>query len=195
MPPDTRRAAWIGLGQVALVLLSVGLGFAIGEWRAERADAERARLAMDAAVREMATNRGRIRRALAHHDRLMDVLASDSTRGIQLQPAFITDNAWGMAQATGVATDLPFPVIEALVLVHETQATYRELVVMNIGLLYFGNVFTSERLPSNVPGFASSVSDLSQFERQLLERYAEAFTALDAVGFAVPDSLLTPSEL
>ena len=194
MTADTRRAVWIGLGQVALVVLSVGLGFGIGEWRAERADAERARLAMDAAVREMATNRVRIRRALDHHDRLMEQLQADSTRGIQLQPAFITDNAWGMAQATGVATDLPFPVIEKLVLVHETQATYRELVVMNVGLLYFGNMFTSERLPSNVSGFASSVSDLSQFERQLLEHYAEAFTALGAAGFAVPDSLISRPE-
>ena len=193
MTADTRRAVWIGLGQVALVLLSVGLGLTIGEWRQSLADAERARLAMDAAVREMATNRTRIQRALDHHEALMDVLADDSTRGIQLQPAFITDNAWGMAQTTGVATDLPFPVIEALVLVHETQAAYRELVMMNVGLLYFGNVFTSERLPSNVPGFASSVSDLRQFEVQLLDRYGEAFAALDAAGFAVPDSLLIPA--
>lgn len=190
MTGETKRATWLALGQVALVLLSVGLGLALGEWRQAQADAERAALAVEGAVREIARNQARAERAIVYHDELFQALDAGETSSVELRPAFLVDNAWETAQAAGVVPDLPYPVVEALAAIHDTQSTYQRLAELNIGLLYFGNVFSGDALPSDARGYASSVSDLRLFERELMGLYGQALGAIDAAGFPVADSLL-----
>ena len=190
MTAETKRSVWLALGQVALVVLSVGLGLAVGEWRQSRADAARAAQAVDGAVREIARNQRRAADAIIYHDELFEALESGETQSVQLRPAFLVDNAWETAQAAGVVPDLPYPVVEALAAIHDTQTTYQRLAELNIGLLYFGNIYSGAALPSDAKGYASSVSDLRLFERELVAQYGAALAAIDAAGFAVADSLL-----
>ena len=195
MSPESRRAVWVGLGQVALVLLSVGLAVALGEWRQSRADAARAEQAVDAMVREITFNRAEIQSALAYHETLLAAIRAGEQDGVELRSARIVDNAWESAQAAGVVPDLPFRVVEALARVHEMQSVYTDLARMNLGLLYFGNVYSSDRLPSDIAGYGPNVSDLAYVEAELLTLYADAARALDRAGYAVADSLtMRPSE-
>lgn len=190
MTADGRRSVWVAFGQVALVLLSVGLGLGIGEWRQGKADTVRAQQAMDAVVREIATNRERVAAAFAYHADVIDSLQTGGDNRLELRSAFVVDNAWETAQAAGVVPDLPFPVVERLARLHETQTTYQDLARMNLGLLYFGNVFSSDRLPSDLRGYIPNMHDLRHVEGDLLDLYADALESLDAAGFAVADSLL-----
>ena len=190
MTPRTRQSVWIGLGQVALVLLSVGLGFAASEWRQDWADADRARLAMEAAVREIAANRGLAVTARDYHAEMLDGFYAGEPPVLQLRAAPFVNSAWEMTQASGVVADLPYPVVGALARVHEVQTTYQEYAQATLSVLYFDNVFESERLPVNVSGYASSIEDLFSLEGQLVELYNGALRTLDAHGFAVADTLL-----
>ena len=185
MTTETRRSAWIALGQVALVLLSVGLGFGLAEWRQARADTARTELAVRGAVRELEANRERVQQALGYHETLFDSLDTGATTRLELRPAPLVDTSWETMQASGVAADLPYAVAEALAGVHEMQTTYQEIARMNLGLLYFGNVFGSDRLPSDARGYAPSISDLRYFEHELLRLYDDALGALDGAGFDV----------
>ena len=167
MTAETRRATWLALGQVALVLLSVGLGLALGEWRQSRADADRAALTVDGAVREIARNRAEAARAIDCHHELLGAIAAGET-AIRLRPAPLTDNAWESAQAAGIVPDLPFPVVQALSEIHDVQRTYLRLSEVNVSLLYFGTVFSGAALGSDARGYESGVPDMQFFERRLV---------------------------
>ena len=190
MTSETRRQVWIVAGQVALVLLSVGLGLLLGEWRQSRADDERARLAVDGVVREMAANQSAVLAVADYRAGLIRGLQSGETTSVIVRSAPVVDNAWESTQAAGVVPDLPFPVVEALSQVHGAQQRYRETVRMVVGVLYLANVFESDRLPTDVSGYAPSLEDLQYTEGRMVELYGDAFRAIDAAGFAVPDSLL-----
>ena len=192
MTIETRRAVWVGLGQVALVLLSVGLGFAASEWRQDRADADRARIAVDAAVREIALNRALAVEARDYHAGMLDVYRSGGVPLLQLRAAPFSNSAWETVQASGVVVDLPYPVVGSLAQIHEVQDTYRDRAQTTLGVIYFGNVFESDRLPTDPSGFASSIEDLFALETKLVGLYDDAFQTVRAAGFAVPDSLLAP---
>ena len=189
MTGETKRSVWIALGQVALVVLSVGLGLAVGEWRQTTADAERAALAVDGAVREIARNRGQVASAIGYHDELLRDIEAGQT-SVNLRPAFVTDNAWETAQAAGVVPDLPFEVVEQLSAIHDVQDTYLELAKVSVSLLYTVSVFQGDALGTRMQGFSGNVSDLRFFEQRLLDLYGDALVAIDAAGYAVPDSLL-----
>ena len=187
MTAETRRATWLALGQVALVLLSVGLGLALGEWRQRRADDARVRLAVQTAVREVVANQARVRDAIPYHDALYDQITAGETQAIELRPAFLVDNAWETAQAAGVVPSLPYPVAETLASIHDTQATYQRLAEVNLALLYFGNVYGGGGgLRSDVTGYAPSVSDLRFFEQRLDSLYGLALGHIQEAGFATP---------
>lgn len=190
MTPETRRAVWVGLGQVALVLLSVGLGFAVSEWRQGQADADRARLAMDAAAREIAANRALAMEARDYHAEMIDVFRSGEVPVLQLRAAPLSNSAWETVQASGVVADLPYPVVSALAQIHEVQDTYRDFAQITLSVLYFGNVFSGDRLPADPAGYDSSIEDLYHLEDRLVALYDGALRTISDAGFEAPDSLL-----
>lgn len=189
MTAETKRSVWLALGQVALVVLSVGLGLAVGEWRQSRADAARAAQAVDGAVREIARNREQVARAIDYHDELLGAIEGGAT-SLNLRPAFVTDNAWETAQAAGVVPDLPFAVVEALSEIHDVQQTYGELAKVTVSLLYLSSVFQGDALGVDARGYAGNVSDLQFFERRLVGLYDDALVSIADAGYAVADSLL-----
>lgn len=174
------RSALLAVGQVALIVLSVLLALAANEWRQRADDEALAAQALASLRAEFENNRAQAERALSYREQLLARLDSGGT-SIQLRPAFISDNAWPSAQAAGALRHLPYEIVAQAGRIHEMQSVYRDITVAGGNLLYFGNVFGGEALPSNHRGFIPMLQDMLFFERDLIRQYDAAFVLMDSL--------------
>ena len=177
-----KRLPWTRLlVEAALVVLSVLLALAVNSWRQNAINEDLAEQALRSIQEEIEFNQERVQRALDYHVPLLDSLRQNPDRGIALGQAFIQNNAWETAQATGAAAYIDYPVAAAVARVHSMQNQYETLSRTTLQVIYMGNVFMQpEAAPDRGRRFYPILQDFVSYERRLMQLYSEALEEIES---------------
>ncbi|MCR9251300.1 MAG: hypothetical protein NXI20_12795 [bacterium] len=97
---------------------------------------------------------------ILHIEEKNDSLFFFGQSNIQLRNAEITNNSWGIAQATGAIVEMKYELVEELAKLNQLQVLYSETSNIALKTLYSGE-----------SGILSIMEDLIWIERDMLESY------------------------
>jgi hypothetical protein len=177
-----------------LIVFSVLLALAVDEWRDSRNRAAAARVALDAIVGELESNRRAAGEAMRFHRSMNATLraiaasrqlpSTEVAYGGMLQPARAVSTAWTSARDTGAVNDLPYPLVLQRSRIYERQATYDALTAQIAADIYMdGRRRGMEAvLREGFAGFIALTHDFANREESLVRQYDQALAALGRGG-------------
>ena len=193
-PPRRVSREWVGRAafESVLIVLSVLLGFAIGEWRDRRAARNRAEQALAAIASELDSNRVILQRARVKHRAMADSLrryieAAEPVPqhiyfGGMIKPGYVLAVAWQSARDGGALSQLPYPLVLRLSRVYERQLQYRGLSEAVIQGVY-GDMMV-RGIPAafrdNAPSWNILLRDFADREGTLEQKYDSALVRVRA---------------
>lgn len=178
------------LAESALIVFSVLLALALDQWRDGRRQAADARIALDAIVAELQSNRKAADDAMRFHRSIKTKLEAVSAAreipspelafGGMLQPARVVSTAWTSARDTGALSGLPYALVLQVSLVYERQASYDALAEQLVADLYMDarRRGVDAVFREGYVGFIALTSDFSNREALLVRYYDRALAAL-----------------
>jgi hypothetical protein len=189
-----RRPRWLPrvLLESLLIVFSVMLALAVDQWRDNRSRAARARLALDAIINELESNREAIDRAAAFHEEIAGKLKAIAASGELpsrevafggiFQPANLIATAWTSARDTGAAEQWPYDLVLRISRVYERQASYNELRRNVTSDIYVDMRRRGAEavLREGYAGFITLASDFANRERALRSQCDELLALLRA---------------
>jgi hypothetical protein len=192
MPRASRRPRWLArvLFESALIVFSVLLALALDQWRDSRRQAAAARVALDAIVAELESNRRAADEAVRFHRSMKAKLEAIAASGQipsrevaysgMLQRAGVVSVAWTSARDTGALSELPYSLMLQLSRVYERQASYDALVGQILADIYMdGRRRGMEAvLREGFAGFIMLTQDFANREESLVRSYDHALAAL-----------------
>ncbi len=126
--------------EMVAIMLSVVLGFALNEWRVNRAEADAVESAKQSLIRELETNNRVNEQRLAYYAEFRDTLsvlmdshgpdaalAPDTLGFASIFPYFFTSGAYEAARASGTLSNMDFDTIELLSVAYTLQDTYADM--------------------------------------------------------------------
>jgi type II secretory pathway pseudopilin PulG len=179
------------LMQVSLVIFGALLAFGFGQWKEQRDEQARARVALESIRSELRTNREEVERARRYHAMLADRFEQLEQRGaVQpgwddfpqglLSPARVVSTAWQSAMTTGAAARWPYRELLTLSSIYEAQASYARLSDALLASTYQDLMRNGpSQLLDGYANFVPVQRDFSGKESELVAAYDEA---LDAIG-------------
>lgn len=110
------------------VLLGVLAAFAVDEWRQQRAERERARVALANITREISANRDHLQQVIvANEAREADESASEVAQDYAVGWG-LRSTAWEVARSTGAIDALDYETVLSLSALYQFQRTYVDLI-------------------------------------------------------------------
>jgi hypothetical protein len=190
--PARRIPVWLPrlLAESALIVFSVLLALAVDEWRDGRSRAAAARVALDAIVSELDSNRRSADQAMRFHRTMKATLDGFAARrelpphevaySGMIQPARVVATAWTSARDTGAINELPYSLVLQLSRVYERQASYDALTEQIAADIYIdGRRRGMEAvLREGFAGFIGLTHDFANREEMLIRQYDQALAAL-----------------
>ena len=190
----------------ALIVLSILLALAVGEYERNREDQELATQALAAFQREIRQNRARLEDVGPYRRGLRDVIGRMSASGAlsssdefqatigleALRPAFLTSTVWETALTTGALPHVDFDVVNALSLTYSLQARLEEFSRTGMPTLARGGFVTGDDMTGAIREVTVYLGELSRSEGELLGAYEEVLrildeaSAVDSLGLAGP---------
>lgn len=164
------------LVEAALVVMSVMFALALDSWRQSQVNDQLARQALQSIRGEVESNQQQVEQALSYHEALLDSLREEPGRGISLRAAFILNNAWETAQATGAAAHIDYATASVVSEMYSMQEQYQQLSQATLQAIYMGNVMGTE----GRAGFTPIIHDFISFEMLLLRLYERVLQRIEA---------------
>lgn len=192
------RRQWTArlLVESAVVVFSILLALAVDEWRQARATEERVQDSLESLRSELVENRRTLRQARGYHAELADTLFTLASAGREEPPEGVPSqgwllsvellsNAWEVATTSGTTADMSHGTAVALARAFDQQDSYLERRRALLPVVYEAAVTReTPSLRRLYPAMAGIVSDVADWERQVLEAYDSALEALDGTAGA-----------
>ena len=195
------------LVESTLIVLSILLALAVGEYERNREDEELATQALAAFQREIRQNRARLEDVGPYRRGLRDVIGRMSASGAlassdefqatigleALRPAFLTSTVWETALTTGALPHIDFDVVNALSLTYSLQARLEEFSRTGMPPLARGGYVTGDDMTGAIKEVTVYLGELSRSEGELLGAYEEVLRILEEASRADSAAVAGPS--
>ena len=189
--PRWKRRRVDVLMQASLVIFGALLAFGFGQWKDQRNEDARARVALDSIRAEVRANRDEVERARGYHEALAARFEQLQQRGAAqpawadfpqglLSPARVVSTAWQSAMTTGAAARWSYEELLALSSIYEAQASYARLSDALLASTYQDLMRGGpDKLLDNYANFAPVQRDFAGREAELVAAYDRVLGAIE----------------
>lgn len=165
--------------EALLVTFSVLLALLLNQWRQNINDRALVAKALQTIRAEIMANQAEIEQKLPVHELLLQSIKEKNAGDIGLQMPLLRDTAMEIIETAGAAPHMEFSDITILSEIHEMHTTYKKNAAVITQLVY-SEMFTVSPATYDkfLRGYAILIGDVINFEKALLQQYAEALARL-----------------